>query len=663
MFCAKCGKQFQGEGYLCPQCAQENAGYVVPAACYSNPAPAAPVAPAAPAAPVDQQPSLDYTAPAGGYTPPVYQQPAYQQPAYQQPAYQQPAYQQPAYQQPAYQAAPAAQEASGQPVPGFTLSSPDDGKKPGKKKKGLAIGLGILALVLIVGIVVVALNWNNWFGGSKSGNNGDKPVIVNPEDIPEDPDDYIAFLHEAQAEGLSKNIAEAFGALGADYQAGSSVDAKLKLTMGKQLLGLLEDAVAESGMKMDLDWLKEISLDISTNIDSKRNESMNMALAIGKQKILSIDAVMDFENMTMYMAIPELNKKYIKMDMGNVTMLGTDELMAQLMQDMPSEQEMEKLLNGYMDIFAKYLDGAQRQEVTLTVGKGSEDVTALTVTVTEEELAQLIQEILEYTKENETSRKIAQAFINYSETVAANDPYGDVKSMTMADFEDFLDEGIDAMDEIIAQAEEGNYIEITTYANLAEIRGYNVQVYADGEPINQLNFYAVHDGGKIYVDMQINAEDSYAGASGVLTQKSGKLNGELAVQIDGEELATIELKNVNSDGYGTYVIAPNPALLDELGMDEMVSSLISGLSIELKVSEGGLEVSIVNSKGTLISLGLSASTGKAGKVTIPSNAIDGNDYDAMEQWTQDMDLGKLLDNLKKAGLPNDLYKMLKQMLG
>ena len=28
-----------------------------------------------------------------------------------------------------------------------------------------------------------------------------------------------------------------------------------------------------------------------------------------------------------------------------------------------------------------------------------------------------------------------------------------------------------------------------------------------------------------------------------------------------------------------------------------------------------------------------------------------------------LDYGKLLDNLKKAGLPNDLYKMLKQLLG
>ncbi len=587
----------------------------------------------------------------------------------------------PVYEAPVYTAPAApvytAPAAPSQPTPGFTLSSPADGvKKPGKKggkgsKKSLPIVLAVAALVLVVGIVLVALNWNNWFGGSKGGDNGDgdgsKPVIVDPADIPEDPDDYIAYLHEAQAEGISKGIASAFGSYTDTATSGAmSVEAKIQVTLGKQLLDMLEDVIAESGLKMDVDWLKTISLIINTNTDSNLNESMNLALAIGKQKIVSMDVLMNTEDMIFYMGIPELSKKYVKMDMGEmgvVSTINTADMMAQLMEDMPSEQEMEKLIDGYMDIIAKYLDGAERREVTLEAGSGSEEVTALTITITEEELAEMIQELMEYTRDNKTARKIVQAFIDYAEEMAADDPYSDLEGFDMEGFEDFMDEGIEMMQDHIDQAKDGNYIEITTYANLAEIRGYDFLVYNYGKPGENAHFYCVHDGKKIYVDMYVGGDYSNTTITGELTNKSGKLSGELVLEIDGDELGTLELKNVNSDGYGTYVITPDAMLLDELGLDYTVSSLISGASFELEVKKDGLAVSIVNKKGTLITLDITGSTGKGSKISFPSNAIDGTDPDALESWAMGMDFGKLLDNLKKAGLPNDLYKMLKQALG
>ena len=659
MFCANCGKKIEGQGVVCPECVEklgvEKANALAQSCMGSVPA-AAPAAPVyeAPAAPVYQAPAAPvYEAPAA----PVYQAPA--APVYQAPAYEAPAYQAPA-------------QAPSQPTPGFTLSSPADGvKKPGKGKKsgkgkkpgkGKLIAIAVIALVLIAGIVLVALNWNNWFGGkdsgSKSGNG--KPVVVDPKDIPEDPDDYIAYLHEAQAASFTEGLVKGFyGAAGEDIQ-GMSVDAKLQVTLGKQVLDLLEDALAESGMNMDVDWLKQISLIINSNVDSKSNQSMNLALAIGKQNILSVDAMVDTNNMVVYMAIPELSKKYIKMDMGEAmdtaAMQNASAVIAELMEDMPSEQEMEKLLNGYMDIIAGYLKGAERQEITLSVGKGSEDVTELTIQLTEEELAEMFQEILEYTRDNKTARKVVQAVMDYMAEMDADE-------YSMDDFEDFMDEGIEAMKELASDAEDGNYLEIITYANLADIRGYEVRVFSQNRIGNRAYVHTVQEDGKIYVDMQLIAEDLSGSITGTLTDKSGKLSGKLVLESEGEQLGTLELKNVNSDGYGTYVITPGAVLLDELGLDRTISSFLSGVSFELEVKEKGLAVSVVNAEGALITLDISGSTGKASKVTFPSGALDGTDEDDLERWALGMDFGKVLDNLKKAGLPNDLYKALKQMLG
>jgi hypothetical protein len=96
---------------------------------------------------------------------------------------------------------------------------------------------------------------------------------------------------------------------------------------------------------------------------------VNLALAIGKQKIMSIDALLDTENTIMYMGVPELTKKYIKMDMGemmgNAAILDTTDLMAQLMEDMPSDQEMEKLVEFLSDNPQRqqgYMDKLERME-------------------------------------------------------------------------------------------------------------------------------------------------------------------------------------------------------------------------------------------------------------------------------------------------------------
>ena len=137
-----------------------------------------------------QQPTEGYSQPAYGqpaYGQPAYGQPAYGQPAdgqpvygqptYGQPTYGQPAYGQPTYGQPAYGQPTYGQPAYGQPgygqVPGYPMGPGFPGQPgfppptpPNNTRKFALIGAGILAVVLVIGVVFAVV-------ASRSGTSSD----------------------------------------------------------------------------------------------------------------------------------------------------------------------------------------------------------------------------------------------------------------------------------------------------------------------------------------------------------------------------------------------------------------------------------------------------------------------------------------------------------
>lgn len=626
MFCENCGKEIQGQGPVCPECAAQ----VAPGA--ENAAPQVSFGGDAPAAPV-------YEAPAA----PIYEAPA----------------------APAYEPVPAV---PAQPTPGFTLSSPADGvKKSGKKKsKGLLIGLGIAALVLVVGIVVVALNWNNWFGGDGK--------LARPADIPEDPAEYIAYLHEPQMEGMAQDLSKLYS----NYMGGEKLqayEASLKLLLGDDLIVMLEDGIAESGLHMDMDWLKDIRLNISANAPDSSAVQAIMELALGETRILGLDYILDMENLVMYMGLPEVNEDYVMRDMGEALAqsgqeLPLDQLMAigtQLVEDMPSEEEVDEFLDGYTEIILSYMTNVEQTEETVTVGKAQQKVTVLTVTITEEDLGQMFEELLEYTKENKTFRQIAQAYVNYTNGYCDAGLYGEDMRVSMDDVDAFLDEGIEAFREVADQARDGNYMHLITYADGAEVVGYYIHVYVDDELERQLGYLALTHKGTIYFEAKEEGDFPTAILSGQGKSNNGKLTGEYVLTEDGDELLTLKLKDVDGEtGYGVYDFIPNAELMEEVleEMDgaEMVSVLASDLTFRIELAENKIGLELLSDEELLLGGELSVSVTEPQEVTIPKDTIDINDEAAMEEWSENISIDKILDNLKEAGLPNAIYRLLKQAI-
>ncbi len=591
MFCINCGKQFQGEGYLCPECAAQKA------------APAAPAA--APQEPV--------------YTPPVYTPPVYTQPAAPRPA------------------AP-------QPAQSFDLGTPVGGKK--KKNVGLIVLVIILALALVGGGVALALNWDKLFTR-----------------VPEDPAEYVAFLEEPRMQALTDDLTQAYGKWLEAADAGSAMDMDIKLHLGEDLLNGISQGLAAGGMgELDMKWLQDITLRLHSNTPGDMSATQSaMELLLGSTSLVSLDTVVDLKDFIVYVAVPELNQTPLKVDYRQLMAqqgleLSLEETMAlgtQLIKDLPDQKAVGKLAEGCTDIILRYLTDAEKDTCELVAGDASQEVTVLTVTLTEKQLAKLIQELLEYIQKDKTAQQLVEAFLNYSNGL--NELAGAGEIYTMDDFDDFIQEGIDTMKEAAAGASKGNYVLLSTYVDGDQILGRRMQVFSNDEQDADLGYTLLTQENTAYLEAYVGEEMRIAGEADI---RKNLLSGEYILSIEGEDCLALELKDVNAEtGLGTYLLSLEPGAVTAMDMDSNMGALITTFAIQVDVLEDGCELSVLAGKTTMLSLGLTASMSEGSKVKVPDNAVDATDQAALEQWTRDVRLDGIADSLKKAGLPQELQAL------
>lgn len=595
MFCINCGKQFQGEGYLCPECAAAKEGGASPAAPQA-------LQQSAYTPPVYQPPVMPET-PAGGYVPPVRQETVV--------------------------------------TPGFTLGSPEGGRK--KKNVGFVILVIVLALALVCGAVALALNWDKLF-----------------QKVPEDPAEYVAFLEEPRMQALTDGLTQAYGKWLESPGKGASMDMDMKLYLGDDLLNVLSQAMAMEGMSdLDMKWLQEITLRLHTNIPEDLSAGeFGLDLLLGSTHLIGLDSVVDMENMLVYLAIPELNSRALKIDYQQMmaqqgVSLDVEALMKmseQLVKDMPNQEAVGALAEGCGNIILSYLTDARMQTQTLTVGKAEQEVTVLTVRLSAKQLAKMIRELLEYIRDNDAANQAVEAIVAY--TNAGNRLMGTGETVSAEDFDRMLAEGIDEMKDAAKNAEEGNYLVLTTYASGDQVLGRGLQIFTDDQPEGQIGYAALAQEDTVYLEAFLDEQFRFTGEGQL---KKGLLTGEYILNVEGDDCLLLALENVDmATGLGSYELSLEPGLIEQMEMDSMAGALASSFAIRLELWETGGKLALVTGKTTLVSLGLEAAVGEGSKVEIPTDALALTDEAALEQWIQGLRLDGLAQSLKEAGLPQEL---------
>lgn len=541
--------------------------------------------------------------------------------------------------------APAVEEADNVTI---TLNTGDGGKPPKKKKKSGLLGLGVSIAAVVVAAVLLIFN----VGAVKSLYNR---TVRSPED----------YQKVVQKEALQDTVTSEYGEFLETLSANSTVavSSEMHLKVNEDILSMLENA---SGMG-DMSWLSDVMLNMTT-IQDENLTQMDLGLGLKNTEIAALRMIMDVADDGMiYLGLPGLSDQYLSVDLAEMTGYAAPMPMQQfttadLLKILPDEDTFETLVDRYSELVLSQIVNVEKKAKTVSCNGAEQKVTALTSTITAEELAKILTDVCETMADDQEIRTILENA-------------EDVLTDAGLEADDLYDAFREAMDMVVdelkdADPSDDDYVTLVTYVDYSDnIVGRDVTITSDDEEMEILQYLSLTDGDKTGFSLVIPEADIEIEGEG--TRKGDKVNATYSLSVDGMDVGKLELEDVvNTDDVlsGTYSIRPSSEVIEAVfGGSGVPSSLIGdsfALVFEVNCTEkaGEMAIRLENSGSALVSLEIKAEQVDSNKVSVPSKTIDVNDMTAGEDFLMSIDFEKLISKMEEAGIPSELVSIVSYYL-
>ena len=471
--------------------------------------------------------------------------------------------------------------------------------------------------------------------------------------------DYVGLEKEEYLQKLaSNNLGAAVDSLGEIYGtllsgAGSSsvpekMGAKLSmtLTVGDTAMDLLEQAIFGGEAPVSIDFLKEINLDMDVAMNGQM-QAMELALGLKGQHIAAATVLMNMADSVIYAAVPELNDRWIKLEAGGADMpnvitggLSSPAMLAELAASLPDAETLTKVLDRYLNLVLAELDNVEQSTTTLEVGGVKQECTLLTLKVYEADALAAAKAVLNAAKDDADLKKIIEDFAKGMEDLAGEDIGADE---VYADFKEAVTDALADLNEI-TETDTETPIKLETYVD----KNHNIigmklnETSTQGSKRGMAYFYNLTEGEKTAFEFAIPSDvddtDDFK-----ISGTGNKNGGTYTVSMQGQNMVTVKLENMSAEG-GTVTLIPSKNLFPA-----EVTDMLGELSLQIKLSADGIALTLMGGSEVLLCLDIKAVESDGPSMDVPSNAVDGTNSSAMEQWAEKLAMDKLMENLEKAG--------------
>ena len=499
-------------------------------------------------------------------------------------------------------------------------------------------------------------------------------------------DSYASVEKNAWTEKV-KNMASAYASSIEESQAlvsGMQSDISLKIEdSGRSLLGFVAP--------FDISWLNDITL-ANTISFTDGKEGLLMKVLLNDNQICSLEYYLDPESQDVYMRIPELSDKYFKInlkevadqqvsniesDIEKLTPDNTDadiptdnfasaysdsiSLSASLMSDLtsalPEASVIETLLDKYGSMLFDNLTEGESSQETLTAGDISQDCTVYEGQISSEDAVKTATELLEAAKSDSDIENILNTW---------NDKLSSDENLYES-FTTAVDKGLDALKDADTSDSEDSYLSTKIWIDEnGRIAGRALEVQEGDTTTPILTWQMPENGSDFGYLLSIAADDTNTYSLSGSGQIDGdKLNGTYEFSLADSTSAVIEVKDYDiasaKEGNlnGNYTITfPSSDTENE---DDCYSSILENFALVLDLNSekdsGSVALSIESAGSTLGTLSITSGAGEAVEIpdlTSLKDVYDGNNSDDMDAYAATLDYTSLLDNLTKAGVPDEV---------
>ncbi len=405
----------------------------------------------------------------------------------------------------------------------------------------------------------------------------------------------------------------------------------------------------------------------SVNYNLTKNDGLTkltLDVGNGKVKVVSAEVCADPKKGIVTVFVPEISGEVLELKISEInpevaSVFATDELL-------PSSQLIEKLLPKYIKLAFMQLDEVERSSDTVTVDGVSQSVTKFTVEIDEDKLGEIVITLL---NEVQQDKDIEEYYVRRFDAVNDN-LQGQNKTG-----EDYWKDFCNLLEKLIERIEDKGLnlndaeLEYVTYVNSkGEIVGISLTAEANGKENLYVKALKAQSGKEVGFVVEVEyLGKSICEVKGSGVDKNDKFTGEVTVDVEGSEFAELVFTDFDidslKDGKPNGTVEINISSVGSiakrfLGSGKVGSMLNSAnASIELDFSSTDKSFEMTASvKGLGMSLGKITLTGnsmKAETITIPAETED--DF---KEWKKEVDMGRLLNNLKEVGILDLLSKFL-----
>ncbi|MBE6648184.1 MAG: hypothetical protein E7614_01535 [Ruminococcaceae bacterium] len=526
-------------------------------------------------------------------------------------------------------------------------------------KKSIKVALlSVLAVVVVLGVLAF-LFWDN--------------IINFTAKTLKTPEEYYVYVEEANLEKTASSIYALLNVdeLTKDYKIGTN--GSFKVETGE---GMADVYKLLFGSASELEWLKSVEFKLESN-GSKEISDGKLSGLLNGTEIISANFVVDSKNENMYFSVPLLTDKVIKISSEDMEDLyGTDledivdsatgsvgstsvfgnESMEKLVAAIPSEEVFTKILSHYIDVAVKNIDGVEKTSETLTINGVTQSCTVISYELDEADFRKIAKAVLIEVEKDKDIEKIIKDFAK---------ALGEDENETYESF-------AKAVEEAIAELE--NVVEHRLTREKTVIRNYvggSGKVVARQIKDDTSEFFIgnVRKGSDVateirFVDEFADEEESFK-FSGKGIIKSNKLYGSYTIYENDDELLKIgvdkfDLKALDTEGKfsGEFSVSAG-GRIDKLldGMDKKVASFVESLKIKFIAGDNSGALEIYSKDKLCVKFAVKAEE-KAYKAPVlpdESKVISVSDEEALVKALENFDPQTLIDKLKEAGLPEDLF--------
>jgi len=536
-----------------------------------------------------------------------------------------------------------------------------------KVKKLPKTAIIVVAAIALVLIVVLA--------NFKSVTNSVNKLVSSPEK-------YYASVEKNQIKELAGSFADTYDnnvLENLDFN-NYSVDYEIEVELGEDARELIETYLEVD----DTEAFKKMAA--SFFISLKNNVFSGEASAtLGKNKLISANAVVDMDKCEAYAQIPELSDKYIGINFEEYVEDFAEEFALVMEQSdaltdaFPKAKTVEKLINKYLTIAVNNVGSVKEDKGTIKVGDIEQKCTTIRIRIKAEDMINIAKAVLEEAKEDKDLHNIIIDFVNAVAEMSEDEMEmdgEDVIDMFVEEIESFLDELEELEDEDYDSEEE---IVMNLWVDgEGEVIGREVKVndetlfsYKMAQKGSKFEFKASVYSNTYEYDYDtyeyedIEQEITFEGAG---KKNSSSLSGEFTLKMKkgDESLKLLEVvvddfkTKKAKEGYldGSFTFSLSRDLLQEAGAG-LASTMISNYQLKLDIKTGkdaaDLAVSVLDDDELFAKVALSTKIGNGKSAKLPKGILVEDQEDIME-WAETIDTEKFLKKIEKSGLPVEIVE-------